>query len=140
MTNRNLMRGLVLIVISLAFGLQSFRYPFGSLGRVGPGMFPLVISSLLFLTGGAIAVQSRYGEVVRLEFAWKNISLIIVSLIGFAVLSEFVNMTVGIVFLVFTASLCASRFSLVRSTVICASLLGIAFVFAKFLGLSLPLL
>ena len=51
MNNRNLVRGLFLLTISLAFGLAAVRYPLGDISRPGPGFFPLTVSSLLFLIG-----------------------------------------------------------------------------------------
>ena len=39
MNDRNLVRGLFLIAISLAFGLQSLRYPIGEFSRAGPACF-----------------------------------------------------------------------------------------------------
>ena len=58
MNDRNLARGLFLIVISLAFGLQALRYPIGQFGRAGAGLFPLMVSSLLFLIGLITVVRS----------------------------------------------------------------------------------
>ena len=37
------------MAISLAFGLQSLRYPIGALSRAGPGLFPFMVSCLLNL-------------------------------------------------------------------------------------------
>ncbi len=139
MNNRNLAKGLFLIAISLIFGLGSFRYPMGGLGRAGPGLFPLMISSLLFLLGVAIVVRAFLAERVRLEFNIKNIGLIMASLVGFAVISEYVNMIAGIVFMVFCASLAATSHSWVRNLMIAGGLVAVALVFQKLLGLQLPL-
>src|SRR3974390_1442623 len=49
MKDRNLLRGIVLIAIALAFGLGALRYPTGTLARAGPGLFPLMVASLLLL-------------------------------------------------------------------------------------------
>ena len=51
MNDRNLVRGLFLMAISLAFGLVSLRYPMGDFSRAGPGLFPLTVSCLLFMIG-----------------------------------------------------------------------------------------
>ncbi len=44
MNDRNLVRGVFLLAIALAFGLGSLRYQIGSLSRPGPGLFPLLVS------------------------------------------------------------------------------------------------
>jgi Tripartite tricarboxylate transporter TctB family len=140
MNDRNLVRGLFLIAISLAFGLESLRYPIGQFSRAGPGLFPLMVSSLLFLIGLITVVRSRFVERVPLDFSMKNIAIILSSLCGFAVISEYVNMIVGILFMVFCASFAGmSSYSVVRNIKISAGLIAVAFAFQKLLGLNLPL-
>src|SRR5690348_3538735 len=111
MNDRNLVRGLVLIAIALAFGLGSLRYPVGSLARAGPGLFPLMVSALLMLIGIATAVRARFSTSEALALQPKNVLLIVGSLCGFAVVSAFLNMAVGIVALVFIATLAGRTYS-----------------------------
>src|SRR5450631_3907446 len=140
MNDRNLVRGLFLIAISLAFGLESLHYPRGEFSRAGPGLFPLIVSGLLFLIGVITVVRSRFVERVHLEFNMKNIAIILASLCGFAVISEYVNMIVGIVFMVFFASLSGtSSYSVARNLKISAGLIPVALAFQKLLGFNLPL-
>ena len=139
MNDRNLVRGLFLIAISLAFGLTSLRYPIGQFSRAGPGLFPLMVSSLLFLIGLLTVVRSRFVERAHLNFNLKNIALIVLSLGGFAVISTYLNMIVGIVFMVFCASLAGTSYSVMRNLKISAGLIVVAFAFQKLLGLNLPL-
>ncbi len=139
MNDRNLVKGLFLIAIALAFGLASLRYPMGNLGRAGPGLFPLIVSSLLLLIGVAMVVRSRLTARVPLTFNPKNIALILASLGGFALISAHVNMIAGIVFMVFCASVAGTSYSIVRNLKIAAGLIVVALVFQKLLGLQLPL-
>jgi hypothetical protein len=139
MNDRNLVRGLFLMAISLAFGLESLRYPIGQFSRAGPGLFPLLVSCLLFFIGLITVVRSRFVERVHLNFNIKNIALILSSLCGFAVISEHLNMIVGIVLMVFCASFAATSYSVVRNLKISAGLIAIAFAFQKLLGFNLPL-
>lgn len=140
MNDRNLVRGLFLIAISLAFGLASLRYPIGHFSRAGPGLFPLLVSSLLFLIGLITVVRSRFVERVHLDFKMKNIALIIASLCGFAVISEHLNMIAGIVFMVFVASFAGTAsYSVTRNLKISAGLIAVALAFQKLLGFNLPL-
>src|SRR5215813_8782487 len=133
MNNRNVVRGLFLIAIALAFGLQSLRYPIGGFGRAGPGLFPLLVSFLLLLLGIATVVRSLLIERVGIAFNAKNIGLILVSLCGFALISERVNMIAGIVFMVFCAAFAGTSYSVVRNLKIAGVLIAVAFVFQKFL-------
>ena len=140
MNDRNLVRGLFLIAIAMTFGLTSLRYPIGQFSRAGPGLFPLMVSSLLFLIGLITVARSRFVERVPLGFNLKNIAIILSSLCGFAVISEYLNMIAGIVFMVFCASFAGmSSYSVVRNIKISAGLIAVAFAFQKLLSLNLPL-
>jgi hypothetical protein len=139
MNDRNLLRGIFLIAISLAFGLQSLRYPIGGFGRAGPGLFPLMVSALLLLLGVLTVWRSRFVASVPLNFNVRNIALILASLCGFALVSKYVNMIAGIVFMVFCASLAGTSYSVVRNLKIAGGLILVALVFQKVLGLQLPL-
>ena len=139
MNDRNLVRGLFLMAISLIFGLSSMRLSIGEFSRAGPGLFPLMVSGLLLLIALATIVRSRFVERVDIEFNIKNISIILASLCGFALVSHFINMILGILAMVFIASLAASTYSWRRNLKIAAGLLAIAFAFQKLLGFNLPL-
>ena len=140
MNDRNLVRGLFLTAISLAFGVQSTRYPIGQFSRPGPGLFPLMVSGLLLVIGLITVARSRFVERVALEFNLKNIAIIMASLCGFAVVSEHLHMIAGIVFMVFCASLAGSApYSVVRNLKVCAGLIAVALAFQKLLGFNLPL-
>src|SRR5258708_20200644 len=140
MNDRNLVRGLFILAISLAFGLGSLRYQMGQFSRAGPGLFPLLVSSLLFLIGLITVVRSRFVERVPLNFNMKNIAIILASLCGFAVISEHLNMIAGIVFMVFCASFAGtSSHSVIRILKLSAALIAISLAFQKLLNFNLPL-
>jgi hypothetical protein len=139
MKDKNLLKGLFLCAIALAFGLGSLKYSLGKLVRPGPGFFPLMVSSILFLLGASMVVRSRFMEHKPMEFNFRNIAIILGSLIGFAILSRYVNMIVGITFLVFASSVAGTSYSWRRNAAVAAVLIGIAFIFEKGLGLQLPL-
>jgi hypothetical protein len=140
MNDRNLLRGLFLVAISLAFGLQSLRYRIGAFSNAGPGLFPLMVSCLLLLIGVITILRSRFVERVHLEFNIKNIAIILASLCGFALISEHLNMIAGIAFMVFFASSAGtSSYSVMRNLKISAGLIAVALAFQKLLGFNLPL-
>jgi hypothetical protein len=139
MNNMNLIKGLVLMGIALVFGLGSLNYTIGQFSRAGPGLFPLMVSCLLFLIGLITVVRSRFVAPVPLSYNMKNIALILLGLCGFALLSEHLNMIAGIVFLVFCSSFAGTSYSVVRNLKISAGLIAVAFAFQHLLGLQLPL-
>ena len=140
MNNRNFVRGLCLMAIALVFGGVSLNYSIGELSRSGPGLFPLMVSSFLFVIGVLTVVRSHFVEPVPLDYNIKNIALILLSLAGFAVISEHLNMVLGITFLVFCSTFAGTSYSVLRNIKISAGLIAVAFAFQHFLGLNLPLL
>jgi hypothetical protein len=128
------------MAISLAFGLQSLRYPIGQLSHAGAGLFPLMVSGLLLLIGAITVLRSRFVERVHLDIQVRNIAIILASLCGFALISEHLNMTAGIAFMVFCASFAGTAsYSVTRNLKIAAGLIAVAFAFQKLLGFNLPL-
>lgn len=139
MNNRNFVRGLCLMAIALLFGGGSLNYTMGELSRSGPGLFPMMISTSLFVIGLLSVVRSHFVDPVPLDYSVKNIALILLSLVGFSVISQYVNMILGIIFLVFCATFAGTSYSVIRNLKISAGLIAVAFAFKHLLGLSLPL-
>lgn len=139
MQNQHLARGVFLVAISLVFGLWSLHYQIGAFSHAGPGLFPLLVSGVLLLIGIATLVRSRFIAKVPLTFNPRNIGIVLASLIGFAFVSQHVNMTAGIAFMVFCSTYAGTSYSWVRNLKICAGLLAIAFAMSKLLGVNLPL-
>lgn len=137
--DRNLIRGLFLTAIALAFGLESLRYPIGHFSRAGPGLFPLMISSMLLLIGIITIVRARFMERLPLDFNLKNIGIILASLCGFALISRFTSVSLGIVFLVFFSTMAGRTYSVLRNVKVVAGLFLVGLAFQKLLGLNLHL-
>ena len=139
MLNQNLARGVFLVAVALFFGLGALRYPIGNLSRTGPGLFPLLVSSLLLVLGIATLVQSRLVAAVPLEFSLSKIALIMLGLGSFVLLSQHVSMLLAIVVMVFVVSYAGTASSWKRNLAISAVLVVIAYGFQRFLGLNLRL-
>jgi hypothetical protein len=140
LSNRNFVRGVFLMMIALLFGLVGYKnYTVGAFSRSGPGLFPVMVSSFLFLIGLLSAVRAHFVPPVPLEHSIKNITVILLSLVGFTLISEYINMILGIVFMVFCSTIAGTSYSVVRNIKISLGLIAVAFAFKNFLGLSLPL-
>ena len=140
MNNLNLVRGIFLMAIALIFGSAALTYNVGEFSRSGPGLFPLLVSCMLFVIGLITLVRSRFVKPVPVNYNIKNIALVLLALCGFGVLSAHLNMIAGILFLVFCSSAAGTSYSVVRNLKISAGLIAIAFVFKELLGLQLPLI
>jgi Tripartite tricarboxylate transporter TctB family len=139
MVNQNAARGLLLAAVGLLFLFQAPRYAIGSLSEPGPGLFPVIVACILLVIGIAIVVRSHFSEAVALDFRFRNIALIVASLVGFALVSDYVNMLVGIAVMVTMASLASDDFSIPRTAAIIVALCLVAVAMQKGLGVQLPL-
>ena len=140
MIDRNLARGLFLAAIATSFGVGASRYNIGTLGRAGPGLFPLIVSGLLGLVALATIIRSRFVTPEPLDFNVKNIAILLVALSAFALTSKLINMTAGIVVMVFIAGLAGkASYSVARNIKVSLGLLAVALAFHKLLGLNLNL-
>lgn len=127
------------MAISLLFGLSSMRYQTGDFSRAGPGLFPALVSSMLFAIALSIVVRSRFVPKIPLDLHVKNIVVIIGSLCAFAAVSMVVNMIAGIVVMTFLATLAGSNYSWKRNIKISIGLVLMAFFLVHILGMNLPL-
>jgi hypothetical protein len=91
------------------------------------------------LIGLITVVRSRFTERVHMSLNMKNIAIILLSLCGFALISEHLNMIAGITFMVFFSAIAGTSYSVVRNLKVSAGLIAVAFAFQKLLGLNLPL-
>jgi Tripartite tricarboxylate transporter TctB family len=135
--NQNTGRGLLLAGVALLFLFQATRYTIGNLREPGPGLLPVIVAGILLVIGIAIVVRSHFSEAVPLDFHVRNIALIAASLVGFPLVSEYVNMLVGIAVRVTMASLASDDFSMPRTAAIILCLVAVAM--KKGLGVQLPL-
>ncbi|MEJ0077914.1 MAG: tripartite tricarboxylate transporter TctB family protein [Alphaproteobacteria bacterium] len=137
--NQNVGKGLLLAAVSLFFLLQAPALTVGSLSHPGPGLFPVLVASLLLFLAVVMLARSRLIEPAPLDFRFRNIALVAGSLIAFALVSEFVNMLAGIVVMTSIASFASTDFSIPRTATIAAALCAMAFALKKLLGVQLPL-
>jgi len=49
--NKNLLSGLIFIIIGITFLISSLSYNFGNSSMPGPGYFPFILSCILILIG-----------------------------------------------------------------------------------------
>ncbi len=138
--NQNLARGVFLVAIALFFGGYALQYPIGTLSAAGPGLFPLVVSSLLLLLALITTVQAWLVAPVPLSFNPRNIGLVLAALGGFVVMAKFVSTLLGIVVLVFVSSFAATSRSWQRNVQVSLGLIAVAYAFERLLGLNLRLL
>ncbi|CAN7704142.1 tripartite tricarboxylate transporter TctB family protein [Neorhizobium sp. LjRoot104] len=134
-------------VIYLALGLAGFiisrNYSFGTAGRMGPGYFPTIISSLLMLFGVITVARGVFREGTPIgAINWKGIFLVTLSVCAFGYLLERTGVVLALLALILISATASERFRLeIRAIAgLVALIVFCTVVFAEGLGLPMPIL
>jgi hypothetical protein len=101
--------GLIFVSVGLLYGMMSLRLSLGNALEMGPGYFPLVLSSLLVALGGAILLTSfsggpgdTFGKV-----PWRAVIMLPLAIVAFGAGLQYL----GLLPSVFVSALLASNAS-----------------------------
>lgn len=98
--------GFVVFIIGLLAFAKSTDYIIGSLSNMGPGFFPMALSSGMMFLGAVMLVKSFVGKhTQKIIFHTKSLFLILASIVVFAVLLTKVGLLVSLTSLIFIAAL-----------------------------------
>lgn len=126
-----------------AVGLFVARdYPFGTANRMGPGYFPLIISSLLVLTGVAILMRARFGSAEAIAgIRWKPLAIVSCAVFLFGALVEKLGLPLAVLLLVVGAATASVKFRLDWKATAGAAAFSVvcAVAFVDLLGVPMPL-
>lgn len=103
--HHDLLGGALMATIGLFAFVYGQQYEFGSLGRMGPGFFPISLGAILVVLGFAIAAPAwvRRGERVHVE--WRTAALVLGSIVVFALALVHLGLIAATVLTVFLSSL-----------------------------------
>lgn len=138
---KDLTSGCIFLATAAIFGVAAAGYDLGTLGRVGPGLFPLILCAILAVLGLAvIAGGLREGAAPMGYFPWRAIILIVGSpLLFVACMAAGVGLVPAAAVLAFVGSFASHTMTLRRAVL---SALGLALVtwlvFILGLGITVP--
>lgn len=103
--NKNLLAGLLFTSLGIIFQITARNYAFGTLVDMGPGFFPKVLASTLFIFGAILMIRGFKGP--RDSFVWgiKPLALITLAIISFGFLLPRFGLLPAIAALVFFSTL-----------------------------------
>ncbi len=139
---RELISGLLVLLIGAAATVEGLQYPLGTLANIGPGMFPTGIGVLLALVGAAITVS---GFQIRDEhdgssIDWRGWGCIIAGMLAFAILGIFGGLVIAIFALVFISALGDRNNSVLQAATLAVAMVAVGIaVFWWALQLQMPL-
>lgn len=134
----------VIYVAAALFGLiVGSDYSMGRAGQMGPGYFPIILSSLLLMFGAVTLIRAFIvpGESVT-QFAFKPALLIIGSVVVFGALVERAGFIIAMFVSILMSAYASSEFRLEWRALLglCLFITAGALLFVKALGVPMPLI
>lgn len=133
--------GVIFIFVGVAAVVIGRDYSMGTAGRMGPAYFPTVLGGLLAVIGAIAVLRSlaRTGSPVD-RFAFKEIILILVSVILFGFLVRGAGLVVSIIVLVMLSGFASVKFKVAPYLALAVGMAVFSvLVFVKALGLPMPM-
>lgn len=144
MNAKDVTSGSAFALVGLVYGSIAFvRLPIGSVLDMGPGYFPMLLSGLLVILGGSVAICGILagGGSVFGRVAWRAVVLIALSIMAFSALLRPLGLLPTAIVTAFLASLSHPEIT-IRAAAITSVGIGIFcfVVFGLILRLPIPLL
>lgn len=139
--NKDILSGLMFILVGGGAMFMARDYPFGSALRMGPGYFPTVLGGIMVVFGIWILVQGIIKPLL-ITRTWSVRALLILPLsaLVFGILMEHGGFVPAIFALSVLASTASPEFKIVEQGILAAALtLGAVALFIWGLGLPYPL-
>lgn len=102
---RDIIGGLALAALGLAAAIYARDYEFGTLNRMGPGYFPIVLGILLAVLGLFVAIPAFFREGTPISVEWKTFALVMGSIVVFAAALKPLGLILATVLAVVVSSL-----------------------------------
>ena len=135
--------GATFIAFGLAFAIAAADYSVGTLLRMGPGYFPLVLGGLLVLLGVLTVVKGFVspdeGEIGTVP--WRSMALLVAAILFFGFTVRGLGLLPTLFLTTFLAALAGFKVAVVPAAVTAAGLTVLCYlIFILALQLRLPLL
>lgn len=136
---KDLLAGLIFLLIGLFVVIIARNYPMGTLVRMGPGYYPIIIGSLTILVGLGLILKSLVEAPEPLpKFALRPFVFLLGAIIIFAITLEHFGLVISTLLLVILSRLAARPVKWIGTLVLCACLVPFAVLIFWYL-LRLPL-
>ena len=141
-SKRDVLAGVVFVVFGAGFAWGAFAYPMGTVARIGPGFYPLVVAVLLVILGVAVAIRpSGDQEEDPVAPPWRAIAVIFAAILLFGLTVRGLGLAPSIFIAATLASFASVKTGPLGAVVIGAALTVVSvLIFVVALRLNLPLL
>ena len=139
--NRDAFAGVALAIFGAALAIYSYvNYPVGTISRMGPGMFPVMLGTALFAVAVMILLVSLVQQSETVEVNFRSGLFVLVSLALFAVMVRLFGVVPALLTLLFVSSGAVSGRRLIGTAIFSIVVTaGIVFIFVYLMDLNLDL-
>ena len=138
--SKNLVSGFVFLSTAVVFGIASAGYGMGTLARVGPGLFPLILCVVLGILGLIILASGLHKDAAAFgRLPWRSIVLVVASPLVFVACVGTLGLVPSTALLAFVGSFASTSMTLRRAAASAVGLgLAVWLVFILGLGVTVP--
>ncbi len=137
---RDIIGGVLLAIVGLAFALSASNYTFGEAARMGPGYFPTLLGWTLTVLGVLIAVTAlrRPGDAIVVR--WKSLAFVLAAVVFFAFALPLLGLVLTVAGSVLLGSLADNELTWRGRIILCATVpVMMVLIFVTGLGMILPI-
>ena len=129
-----------LVIVALGAGIAVIggSYPMGSIERMGPGYFPVMLGVALSLIGLALLFEVRHANPLKLAVPFRPLVALTAAVLAFAFLAERAGLVPAICALVILSVL-GERPARIRMALAISAVMSLVGVVVFIMGLGVPL-
>ncbi len=110
--NKDLLAGLMFIVIGVVFLVGAYNYQMGTAARMGPGYFPRILGAAMAALGVVVAAiglknQAQWAATEGIGWSWKPVIILTVAVVLFGFALPLAGMVIAIALLTVISGIAA---------------------------------
>lgn len=110
--NKDLLAGLMFIVIGVVFLVGAYNYQMGTAARMGPGYFPRILGAAMAALGVVVAAiglknQAQWAATEGIGWSWKPVIILTVAVVLFGFALPLAGMVIAIALLTMISGIAA---------------------------------
>jgi Tripartite tricarboxylate transporter TctB family len=136
---RDIVAGMIFVVLGGLFALGSLRLEIGTPFRMGPGYFPLVLAIIMMGLGAATVFQAFFEAPRRVpDVAWRGLVFVVAAPIAFGLIVRGLGLLPAVAVVTFFSAFASRRATPLRA-ILLTTILTVSCVLIFHYGLGLPI-
>ena len=132
--------GLFLAALGIFFVIYAQRYDTGTLNRMGPAYFPIVLGAVMALLGVLIAVPAWFRAGTAPEVNWKVLFIVIGSVVIFGATLQTLGLILSVIIAIVVSSVADNDMTWRARAILAVAVAPIIYlIFILGLGMTIPI-